>query len=411
MRLTQVRLLFVSTLLVYDLSLGGCNPLRNNADLSSHVDTEQQFGGPKPIRVKLSRNIIKQERDESLGGDSNSIDLLQQVATRPVPTSVKLSNFMNTQYFGEISLGNPPQRFEVLFDTGSHQLWVPSSMCRSNKRGNYFKNLQSTSYRPDGRVFETKYVIGSSKGFWGQDDLTVGDMKVVGQPFGEAIEISDSEWDEYDGVFGLGPGGNRTSPFANMIKQNLLAEPLFSVYLKRDYTESFGGEIIFGGVDPTLFTGPVTFTNIMHSWRWRIEIDSIKIDGVAKNETRGCWAGCYALVDTGSSHIVGPMDEIERLNERLGFVKQTNGELVLPKCDLSKMPDLVFNIEGKPFPLKPENYIVKHSLKPFEVTCYSALLGLPRSDWILGDAFISQYYTIFDWGNQRIGFARANKLA
>ncbi|XP_008653493.1 aspartic proteinase isoform X1 [Zea mays] len=100
-----------------------------------------------------------------------------------------------------------------------------------------------------------------------------------------------------------------------------------------------------------------------------------------------------------------------RANQLCERLPSPNGESTVDCHQISKMPNLAFTIANKTFTLTPEQYIVKLE-QAGQTICISGFMAFdvppPRGPlWILGDVFMSVYHTVFDFGENMIGFAKS----
>ncbi|PRQ52748.1 putative phytepsin [Rosa chinensis] len=479
-------------------------------------------------KVKLDQTSQLHRETNAKNAQGSMRDPLKEYRLRGGDSSgdtdiVELKNYMDAQYFGEIGIGTPAQKFTVIFDTGSSNLWVPSAKCYFSVACFFhakYKSSQSSSHTKNGTSAAIQYGTGAIAGFFSQDHVTVGNLVVKDQDFIEATKEPGITFvaAKFDGILGLGfqeiSVGGAVPVWYNLVNQGLVKEPVFSFWLNRNTEGEEGGEIVFGGMDSNHYVGEHTYVPVTQKGYWQFDMGDVLIGG----ETSGlCASGCSAIADSGTSLLAGPTTIITQINHAIGAsgivsqeckavvdqygkiilelllaqvkpqricsqigvctfdgtrgvsmgietvvdenmettsdgvhdaactacemavvwiqnqlklnLNQTEEQILnyanelcerLPspsgesavQCNaLSSLPSISFTIGGKVFDLAPEQYVLKVG-EGATAQCLSGFIALdvapPRGPlWILGDIFMGQYHTVFDYGKATVGFAEA----
>lgn len=407
---------------------------------------------------------------------------------------VQIMNYLDAQYYGPITIGNPPQHFKVVFDTGSSNLWIPSKDCSlldiACDLHNKYDSSASTTYKSNGTRISIRYGSGAMKGFLDFDTVTVGGFRIHQQEFAEATAEPGLAFvaAKFDGILGMG-WDNIAEPFKhppktvwdNLVHQGLVQDKSFAFYLNRNPTGQPGGELTLGGMDPNRFSGSMHYVPVTREGYWQFSMEKFSMGG------RTYAAHTQAIADTGTSLLAGPTNIVKEINKQLGGIGLLDSECVtliadyapgiirgitkklpprqicneirlcpgsacsictfllgeldsilsnnateteiihrleglckfLPSigteveldCNkLDTLPNVEITLGGKVFVLTPKQYVLEIHATPTVKQCISGFIGLDVPPplgplWILGDVFIGPYYTHFDWGNKRVGFA------
>lgn len=323
---------------------------------------------------------------------------------------VPLTNFMDAQYYGPIYLGSPPQEFNVIFDTGSSNTWVPSKKCFSfacllHQR---YDSEKSNTFASNSTKFEIRYGTGAVEGFISTDRMEVGGLTIENQGFGETTKMPGLTFAfaKFDGIMGLGYDtisvAGVVPPFYNMFKQGLISEKVFAFYLSRasDGTPQ-GGSLSFGGVEGKYFHGSIKYAPVVRKGYWEVSLDAFSV-GDNDLGIKGT-----AAIDTGTSLIALPSAISDVINEQIGAKKGFRGIYTVDCAEIPNLPSVSFEFGGHKFPLEAKDYILQTS-----GGCISPFMGLDLPGlklWIVGDAFLRKYYTVYDMEKHRVGFAHARK--
>eukprot|EP00908_Phaeocystis_cordata_P026237 Transcript_8705.p1 GENE.Transcript_8705~~Transcript_8705.p1 ORF type:complete len:363 (-),score=123.78 Transcript_8705:602-1690(-) len=309
--------------------------------------------------MAASGRIALSTRHTSEADAAAFIKRINQAQRKPRLFNESLHNFKNTQYYGSIGIGTPTQRFPVIFDTGSANLWVPGTSCYSMGCSAHarFERSQSSTFSTSGMPVYIKFGTGRISGTISQDTVHFHNLVIPNQAF---LEVSDErnfpfEQFPFAGIVGLclpSIAAAGTVPLLdNIMAQRLLPANMFSFYLSPLGDTS---AIIFGGINQELITSPVQWVPLAPSVYWEVMVDDISLGGESLGfcGVPSATAGCRVAVDTGTSLFTGPGEQIRMLT--YGLKRQLGHS-----CDTSGLPDLAFQVQGARFVFTPEDYVLR----------------------------------------------------
>ncbi|KAJ6478627.1 acid protease [Mycena vitilis] len=396
-------------------------PLRKRATLTTAngvFDKDKAIAATVDTINKHRQNLRNLERNK---GDAafNEGAVIRPLTTIPNDVKTRLERRVekrqaepltdeadDTEWAGTISVGTPAQKFLIDFDTGSSDLWVPSSSCTSStcsSKSKFKASSSSTAAKKSG-TFDIEYGDGSTvSGPVYTDTISVAGVKATGQYFSPVTTLSSSfATDPVDGVLGLAfpaLSNLQHDPFFNTAKTNGAVEKnQFGFFLAAN-----GSSLFLGGSDTSKYNGEPEFHDIdSSSGFWQLTGAKAKVGSataVSSFET---------IIDSGTTIMYAPPAAAKEVYAKVpgsALFDSANGYYSFP-CDTP--PKIAFSWGGADWVISTDNINLGQT-EEGSSSCVGALagvdVGIGSNMWLLGDSFMKNAYSVFDFDQNAVGFA------
>lgn len=371
--------------------------------------------------IELDFNVVTKGNstaDEVYDSFISTRPWLQQTATdengikrRSSPLSSDLIYNINL-YLMYIYLGSDNQPIEVAIDTGSSDLWVPTTnvtcagyvQCKSYLT---FNTSSSSTFESLGTVFQAGYAdSSSSKGTWAKDSFS---FTSSGAPLVPSVQFGAANFSSLEqGILGIAKEGQESgnTRYHNLpevlVDDGLIAKNSYSLYLNS--LDSSTGKLIFGGIDEEKYYGDLVALPIQKSGGYnnslQVKLDSIQLSGL-DNFT----VDTPFVLDSGTTVTLLPSSVFSYLQNATHGTSSDSwlGNTIAVDCSYkTSTGSLTYNFDGVSI-VVPIKDLVEDD---FGGSCS---LGVIESDTysILGDNFLRSAYVYYDLTDNEISLAQA----
>ncbi|KAG0149952.1 hypothetical protein CROQUDRAFT_88501 [Cronartium quercuum f. sp. fusiforme G11] len=351
------------------------------------------------------------------------LDELSSLKKRQVSEVGLVNAFSDAIYTGSITIGTPPQSFNVIMDTGSSDLWVADTACTTDngcpRSVTRFDTQASTSFLNITKPFKVTYGSGRVAGNLGTDVVSVGLFSVTGQTLGtcDVVENILRSGLDTSGILGLGWSGiassGSTPAWQSLFMKDVLQEPVMGFALRRliNYrptTVGPGGTMTVGGTNRRLYDGEINYVPLSKNQTyWLVPLNALTVGGKAVDIGQPDVA-----IDTGTSLIGAPSEALQTIFSHLpGSQLMESGKFkgywTVPcktKVHIAvQFGEMSYSIDPSDFNLgKTSNGRCLTSF--FTITKSKSGGSIP--EWIFGAAFLKNVYAVFRASPPSVGFAQ-----
>lgn len=280
-------------------------------------------------------------------------------------------------------------------------MWIYSSKCNAVVCWYHDKYdaSKSSTYKAVGDKFDISYGSGSINGFVSQDTTKLGDATSQMQ-FGEIEAVSGVAFyaSQMSGILGLAYGSISVDKLPTFVDSSDLTDKSFAFYLNSNPQASF---LTLPGFDQDLVGAEkFTFHNVVEEKYY-----SLNLTGVKKGDKNIPADGYRAVIDSGTSVLVGPNTLVAPLIEGITVNQDCSG--------IDALPTISFFLDNIEYALAPQDYVLQVT-QGTDTQCVLAIMGqdFPAAFkyFILGDTFMRKYYSYFNKNDNTVGFINAAKL-
>ncbi|XP_041373321.1 beta-secretase 1-like [Gigantopelta aegis] len=342
-------------------------------------------------------------------------------------------------YYMEVEIGTPPQKLNILVDTGSANFAVAASEDPDITR--YFTSERSTTYEESGTTVYVPYTQGDWEGILGTDLVTIPAVVNVTVRSHIAFITKSSNFyintSDWQGIMGLAfqaisrPDSSVVPYFDTLVQEGHVKDQ-FSMQLcgaSLPFNTSYSmmsGTMVMGDISPDLYTGEVLYTPIYKEWYYEVVITDVHVAGTSLSLDCKEYNFDKTIVDSGTTSLRFPTKVFKAIVAKISgslLLQEFPSEYFWTGEEIQCWSSISIPLEAFPvvtvslqysdhsvfkLHLSPQHYlraVADPSLLDEENSCFKFGIASSNSGTVIGAVLMEAFYVVFNRINKSIGFA------